>query len=188
MHEIRVKLVPKITYPVKFIILNSKILRIVKAIKLEEISALQRTIKIDLSREYFSFFFKTYISKITFIHAATDVDIAKPTCKKSLIKTKFRIKFIAIQAKEILIGVFVFSLAKKGTTRILIIINAGNPKHKATKAELVNRTSSAWKAPLKNRSEIISSENTNNPLNAGMENTIPNLIALEILILEEYQL
>ena len=41
-----------------------------------------------------------------------DVDIARPTCKKSLIKIKLRKRLIAIQTNEIFIGVFVSSFAK----------------------------------------------------------------------------
>ena len=55
---------------------------------------------------------------------------------------------------EIWIGVLVSSLEKNGTTKILIMTNAGKPKHKAIKAEPVKFTAIKSNAPLKKRKEM----------------------------------
>ena len=94
---------------------------------------------------------------------------------------KFKIKLTTMQNKEILIGVLVFSLAKKGTTSILIKIKAGSPKLRATKALAVRETSLISNSPLKNKSFIISSDKINIPKNAGIAKKIPNFTAFEIL-------
>ena len=107
--------------------------------------------------------------------------IAKPTWRSFPINSKFKVKFTSIQNKEIRIGVLVFSLAKKGTTSILIKTKAGSPKPKATSALAVRDTSLISNSPLKNRSFIISSDKNSIPKNAGIEKKIPNFIAFEIL-------
>ena len=61
-----------------------------------------------------------------------------------------------IENNETFIGVIVSSFAKKGTTKIFIITNAGNPKLKATSAALVCFTSEKSNSPLKNKKLTIS--------------------------------
>ena len=44
------------------------------------------------------------IKIIIFTHAATEVEIAKPTCLNSSIRSKFKIRFILIENKDTFIG------------------------------------------------------------------------------------
>ena len=59
------------------------------------------------------------IKIIIFTHAATEVEIAKPTCLNSSIRSKFKIRFILIENKDTFIGVIVSSLAKKESPKSL---------------------------------------------------------------------
>ena len=74
-----------------------------------------------------------------------------------------------IEKTETIIGVFVSSLAKKGTTRILIKIKAGNPKQRAVNANDVSLESANENSPLKNKKLIIWLDNKKIPTSAGIE-------------------
>ena len=67
-----------------------------------------------------------------------------------------------IEKTETLIGVFVSSLAKKGTTKIFIKIKAGNPTQRAVNADDVSIESSNENSPLKNKKLIIWLDNKKN--------------------------
>tara|TARA_A100001388_G_scaffold69441_1_gene49210 strand:+ start:862 stop:1104 length:243 start_codon:yes stop_codon:yes gene_type:complete len=74
-----------------------------------------------------------------------------------------------IEKTETLIGVFVSSLAKKGTTKIFIKIKAGNPKQRAVNANDVSLESANENSPLKNKKLIIWLDNKKIPTSAGTE-------------------
>ena len=86
-----------------------------------------------------------------------------------------------IEKTETLIGVFVSSFAKKGTTKIFIKMKAGNPKQRAVNADDVSLESSNENSPLKNKKLIIWLDNKKIPTSAGTEKKIPNFIDSDIL-------
>ena len=130
------------------------------------------------------FLFRRKKSKITLIQAEIVVAMTKPICWYGPIKIRFKIRFINMHIKETYIGVLVSSHAKKGVTKTLIKIKAGNPRLNTKRAFEVKIESESVNSPLKNKKFTISFDKIIIPIVAGIDKRKLIFIELEICIFD----